>query len=385
MRTKKINTATIYLLTFLFTLHITPVVYVTAGYLNQFISEKMIGYVYSGASLITAFLFIGIRHILQRFGNYRVIIFLIILEMFSLGALAIAQTAWLALFAFIISFSITALVYLNIDIFIESISKDSQTGGIRGTLLTSLNTAFILGPLITGLIITDTAFWKIYVLGIIVLIPTIFIVWKYLYTFKDPVYKKIEFNKTALQIWKNKNLNAIFSSIFLLQFFYAIMVIYTPIYLHNSIGFTYGEISLIIGIALIPFVLLEIPLGKIADSYLGEKEILVFGFIITGIATSFITFYTGNNIVAWMTILFITRIGASMLEVMNDAYLFKKISAKNINIMGFYRMIRPFGYIVAPLLASGLLLLIDIKFIFLILGIIMLFGTVYGLKIEDTK
>jgi len=163
------------------------------------------------------------------------------------------------------------------------------------------------------------------------------------------------------------------------------MIIYTPLYLHNEIGFSLADTSLIIGIALIPFILLEAPLGKIADKYLGEKEILTAGFIITAGATMIIPFIEAPIFWLWAAILFTTRIGASMIEVMTETYIFKKINASSIDVVSFFRMVRPTAYIASPIIASVLLIHIDFKYIFLILGAVVLYGIRFSLVIKDTK
>jgi MFS family permease len=76
---------------------------------------------------------------------------------------------------------------------------------------------------------------------------------------------------------------------------------------------------------LLPFVFVQFPLGRLADKKWGEKEILSLGFIIVAIATGLISFISGGSMILWMTILFITRIGAATIEIMCDTYFFKKV------------------------------------------------------------
>jgi MFS family permease len=86
----------------------------------------------------------------------------------------------------------------------------------------------------------------------------------------------------------------------------------------------------------------------------------------------------------WVAILFITRIGASMIESMVETYLFKKVTDKNLYIVSLYRVVRPLAYIIGPALGSILLIFFDIKYLFLVLGSIMILGVNFSLKIKDT-
>jgi MFS family permease len=174
---------------------------------------------------------------------------------------------------------------------------------------------------------------------------------------------------------------------FLLFFFYSWMTIYTPLYLHKNMGFSWTEIGIIFSIMLLPFVFIQFPLGRLADKKWGEKEILSVGFIVIAIATGLISFINGHSMVLWAIILFITRLGAATIEIMCDTYFFKKVDSLDTNIISFFRMVGPIAYIFGPLLATILFTFFDFKiqYLFLILGLIMLFGLKFSLSIKDTK
>ena len=137
-------------------------------------------------------------------------------------------------------------------------------------------------------------------------------------------------------------------------------------------------------IMLSPFVILQFPLGEISDKYLGEKEILTAGFLITGLSTILLAFIDKPDFITWTAVLFTTRIGACAIEVMNETYFFKKISAKDSDIMGFFRNANPIAYMIAPISASTILYFVGFNYLFLILGIIMLSGIYFSLSIKDT-
>jgi hypothetical protein len=75
------------------------------------------------------------------------------------------------------------------------------------------------------------------------------------------------------------------------------------------------------------------------------------------------------------------------VEVMCDTYFFKKVDIHNANLISFYRMARPLAYIFGPLLAIIILSLpgVEMKTLFVILGLMMFFGLKFSLSIEDTK
>jgi MFS family permease len=165
------------------------------------------------------------------------------------------------------------------------------------------------------------------------------------------------------------------------------MTIYTPIYLHTNLGLPWSSIGIIFSIMLLPFVFVQFPAGKLADAILGEKEILSVGFIIMALATTTIFFIDSKSILVWALILLGTRVGAALVEIMCDVYFFKKVDNKNANLISFFRMSRPFAYIISPLVVAIILSVfgLDLKSLFLILGFLMFFGLRYSLAIVDTK
>ena len=182
-----------------------------------------------------------------------------------------------------------------------------------------------------------------------------------------------------------KNIYSILVIDFLLQFFYSIMVVYMPIYLLDHVGLSWANIGLIFTIMLLPFVLFELPLGKIADKWLGEKEILIGGIIIISLATITCSFLNTKSWLLWTIVLFLTRVGAATIEIMKETYLFKKISGVDTGIVALSRINVPFSYLVGPAFFSIALMFFDFRYIFILLGLIMLGGLKYAWAIKDTK
>jgi MFS family permease len=155
------------------------------------------------------------------------------------------------------------------------------------------------------------------------------------------------------------------------------MTIYLPIFLHIEIGFSLTEIiGVIFPIALLPFILLELPLGKLADQRHDEKELLSLGFLILALSTGSIAFITSQNIFVWAGVLFLGRIGAALVEVASATYFFKKVNASNTNLISMFRSLNPMATIAAPLVATSFLFAFDMsyRYLFVILALILLVG-----------
>ena len=374
----------IYIIGFLFHLHVALPTYVNSTFLAGFSGEKFVGLIYTLSSIFTIAFFVYIPHVLEKIGNYRAIISLMSLQFVALMGLAFGNNLIVVASAFIVSFVTISLSAFSIDVFIEEFSPNESVGKIRGFFLTIVNLAWILSPLLVCVILTNGDYYKVYLAAAILLLPAIGIVHKFK-KFRDPFYNKTPYLKTMLATWKDKDVLGSLIINFLLNFFFAWMVIYTPIYLYQHIGFSWSQIGIIFSIMLVPFAILEIPLGKLADSKYGEKEILSIGFIIMSISTALISFISSNNFIIWTLILFTTRTGAAMVEIMIETYFFKKVPDTEVNILSLFRTMRPWAYLISPVAASFLFVFVDIRYIFIFLGLLMFYGLRFTLALKDTK
>lgn len=375
--------ATIYLIVFLFSLHIALPLYINSSYLSVFISENLVGVLYTIAAFIILFSLTVLPNILSVLGNFRTIHLLLFVQMGMFLILGTTESAILIIFAFIVAQALVTLILFNIDVFLESYSTDATTGEIRGVFLVALNLAFLLGPLLAGIIVSDSDFGRVYLVSAALLLPIIYLVATRLSAFKDPEYDRHPFFQTVKKVWKSSDLRHVLISNLLMRFFFSWMVIYTPIYLNQHIGFSWGEVGVIIFVSLLPFVFLEIPVGRLADTKLGEREIMMVGFVVAALFTAALSFAESPSMLLWAALLFGTRIGISFIEITSESYFFKHIKESDTNILSIFRDTRPFSYIIGPIFASVLLFVMPLQYIFLVLAVIMLYGVWNSFKMHN--
>ncbi len=380
------NVFVIYLLGFLFTLHGALPAYINSTFLSRFISEKFVGLLYTVSAILTIFIFAKIPQILRRFGNYKTIMALLAVDFLALLGLAFTANRAIISVCFVLTFISISLIGFNLDIFLERFSKDSVTGKIRGTLLSTSNIAWIIAPLIGSFILTDGDYWKIFLATATLILPIMFLLRNNLQNFSDPEYKITPLKNTTNEILRDKNTRSVFFVSFLLQFFYSWEIIYMPIYLYTYLGFSWQQIGVMFSIMLLPFVLTEAPLGKLADTRWGEKEVMSVGFIVMALSTAMVPFIVAKNMLLWTALLFVSRVGASMVEIMSETYFFKKIDSARANIIGLFRTMRPLAYLVSPVIAIALFTVgLQIKYIFIALAVIMFLGLHFSLELKDTR
>lgn len=378
----------LYLSILLLSFHYVFVVYINSSFVSSLTSEKAVGFFYILGALLNIIFFIHIPKILRKFGNWKTGLSLILLEASCLFVLALTRNPYIALPFFIIHQATAPLLLFNLDIFLTTtIRKENHVGEIRGVFLTINNLAYIIGPMIVGYFLVQNEFSKIYFLSFFLLVPLFFLIYTQFQNFEDAEYPIVSIRKT-LAIYKNHpNLKNIFFANFILQFFYVWMVIYMPIYLHSHIGFSWEQIGEMFSIALLPFIFLQIPGGFLADKIKnGERDILLCGFIIMGIATFLLSQVSSGNFMTWTIALFLTRIGASLVEAMVEIYFFKHVHGKDDGAISFYRAASPLAYSVTPLIAGLSLAFLDYRSSFALLGLtILFFGLKFTRRIEVVK
>ncbi len=366
--------------------HYYLIVYINSNYLATFIPDTYIGYLYIIGSLCNIGGLLYSHKLLRRFGNVRLAIVLVILEIISLLLLGFGWNFGVIAFAFILQHTINPIILFCLDVFMESKSKNEHTGNDRGTFLTILNTPAILGALLSGLLLVHAEFYKVYFASALFLLPLLIILLTSFRKFKDPHYKKVNVLQAIDRFEHNRLVRDIFIDNIVLQFFYALMTIYLPVYLNRVVGLSLGQIGLIFSIALLPFILLQIPIGKLADKKYGEKEFLIGSFILMSFATISISFITTESIIVWIFILLLTRIGAAIVEISTESYFFKHVEKTDADMIGLFRMAHAIAFSSMPLLGVASLIFLPIQYIFIAFGIlILLIGLRYAFDLTDTR
>ena len=335
--------------------------------------------------VLNIILFLSISKLIRSWGNMRTMLVFIVLEFFALLGLATSTTPAMVALFFITHQALPSILLYHLDIFLEYNTKNDATGHVRGTYLTIISGVMIISPVFVGSILTHYPFTIVYLLSSSFLLPLILVVLLKLNRIPDPAYRALEPLRAFKKFVADGKLRKIFIANFLLQSFYAVMVIYMGIYLSTTIGLSWDKIGIIFTVMLIPFLIDEFPLGRIADRKLGEKEILLTGFLIMSLVSFVTPHIRSSSVLVWMILLFISRIGASFAEIASETYFFKQVDASDAQFISLYRTAVPLSYIIAPLLAGGILVYFSFSTIFTILGATLFVGFLYLMKLKDTR
>ena len=374
-RKAKRNLVPIYAAILLLVFHTFVVAYINSSFLEQYIDAASVGTIYTIGSALSVIIFLFVSRVLQSVGNYKLTVGLLLLNFAAVLGMSQTHILEVAIPLFVVHLITVPLIIFNLDVFMEErIGNDeSGTGTSRGLLLTLASLIGAFSPLLSGLLVNEATgdFSLAYLVSALTLIPVLGILLFSFRNFSDPLYGEIDVFSAIRSFWVNVNIRSVFIAGFLLQMFFMMMVVYTPLYLTNTIGLSWAEFGIVMFFAQLAYVFLEYPIGIVADRYIGEKEMMSFGFLIIIISTSWMSFVTVASVTVWAIIMFTTRVGAALVEATTESYFFKQTKSSDAQIISFFRVTRPLAYVFGAVIASLALLYVPLHFIFVVFAILM--------------
>ena len=364
----------IYGASFVFSISLALAAYVNSSFLSGHVGIAFVGYIYATAALLIILGLEILPKIIEHIGNRNNILILTIFNICALGILSSGASRVETALAFIVFNTTNTLIWYSLDIFIEHYSANRKVGAIRGMYLSLTNFAWVFAPLAAGTIITVFGFNTLYTIILAIIASVAIILYLTLKNYHDNKYRALSSIQAFRALTKRPDLFRVTAVNFILQFFYAWMVVYAPLYLHEVHYISFETIGIMFTIMLFPFVFLEYPVGRLTDAIGHEREILQIGILIMA-ATTFVFGYmpVGTSPLVLALVLFTTRCGASIVEVVTESYFFKSVTDRDAEVIGLFRTTNPLAYLIAPLLATVALAYEPYRVLFFILaGIVLL-------------
>lgn len=372
----------IYIANFLLGLHYFLTIYVNSSFLSKYIDGAVVNLLYSAGAILNVGLFLLVPYLLSKINGKKLTLLFVFLDFLTVLGLAFAQgPIKLGLF-FVLNQMLAPIILYCLDLYLErNLPDEKSTGWARAIFITSLNAALIVSFIAVSFLVKNDFYSPVYLLSAVSLVP-LFAIIALLFTGEIRKSYSSRISNTILFISRDKDVLRIIVSTLLLQLFYAIMVIYLPLLLRTVPLFSWKEIGFIIVVMILPFILFELPLGRIMDRRSGETEVLRIGFLIMAASTIVLALIESQSVLVWAAVLFATRIGASCVEIANESYFFKKVTDRNANIISFFRLAQPLAYIISPLIALPVLYFTGYQNLFAVLGLVTLSGLLVIPKVD---
>lgn len=382
----------VYFSTVFYALHNFITYFIFSEYLSQYFSKFGLSMIYTLSAFVSILISNFFGDFLKKFTNYKTLVSVLIIQFITTAFLAFSNSLSLVSIGIfsVLHIVFSTLIWVSINIFTEEFSDHENIGSIRGTILTLYNLQAIIAPFIAAQFFQIIGFTGIFILSAVTLLPLIYITKRFFNNVKEPKYKHINLFSSFRTVWKNKDIRGVVASSFALNSFYGAVNIYLILYLTKILEIpTLLYIGVITPISVIPFILIPYKLGKYSDEIFGEKKAMIFGMLIMSL--TIISIYLFNihttNIMAWVTILFIARMGATIAETENYAYFYKKVDSRSAGLIALFQNMVNIGFLFVSLMGAIFigLLDMDITYIFLITGLIGIISVFIIMRIQDTE
>lgn len=373
---------------FFLTVVMTLINYVFISYLSSFFSETYIGLAIAGGSLFALVAFVFLPGIVARYGAQKVLLYLAFAEMFTLMAVAGLPHTPVSAALVILVMSLQPLLYYELDLLLEAtIDGDGATARARTFFLTGGSAGSIVAPLMIATLLSGGEAYTtvFFAAAIVAVLFVVFFSARQLPKNAPPTLYHMR--DTLVHIFRHRDLAAVTIGHFILYLFYLWAPFYVPAYLHGVLGIPWTTLGWVFSIMLVPYVLVEYPAGWLADRVLGDKWLMLAGFLLAGSALALISTITASTPLALIVaILIMTRVGAALTESMTEGHFYRRVSQQDIVSISVFRGVWPLANIVAPLIGSLIFSLDGFHYFFLITGsCVAIIGGMTALSITDFR
>jgi MFS family permease len=370
----------LFILNFIFNSAIALTSFFESAYLSKFFSEDNIGLIFSSGYLLVLLVILFHSKLINIFGKYFIISFNFILFGICMFVLSFTDNVYLIFAGFVVFLLSCRLALLGMDIILEENCVDNATGKVRGYYYTLISVAWLAMPFIGGYLIKNNFSLLFMVSAFLGVLALIFFLLGFHHERTD---NKLEDGlvRTAKQFIANRQIYEVFFLSFLLNSFFAVTIVYIPIYL-LKLGFNYREIGIVFTVMLFPY-LIEYLFGQLLDKHKIEKYVLSIALFFLAGSSLGIFFFAYKSLVFWAVILFLSRIGTMLLEIGSDVYFYKQIDKEDVNLINFYRNSAPLAYVIMPVLSGICIDHFGLDYIFLFLGGFVLIGYYFVFRLPN--
>ena len=375
----------VFLANLLFSFSLAITAYINSSYIASGVGTRAVGMVYMASAILTIYVLSRACPTLGKVGNRRYFLLYAGIHALSLFILALPVGAYghaLALMTYIVSAS---ALYFSFDIFFEHTTETRGRGKSRGLYLALSNCGWVIAPLCTATILDRYGYGGIYAIALFVFLFLVYILQTGLRKYQDPKYTPHKTRMLLGEVWKAPTLRTVVLANFILQIFYAWMVVYVPIYLSQNLGLSWDIIGFIFAIMLTSFVILDYPLGRLADWIGSEKELAAIGFIIMAMSLFGFALIPHPTIAAVGVLMLLSRIGAATVETMTEIHFFKIVSIENPMYVSLFRDLNPLANVITPVIALTAFSLLTFRHSFAAFGCILIIGFVATFFMEQKR
>jgi MFS family permease len=342
---------------FLLAAQLLLIVYVLGPYLATFLPAAETGLVIAGGAVLSLLLFPFAPSLVNRHGVRRLLIAVAASEALVLLWLSSGPYVTVRLLLVLVACALPPLMSYLLDLLLEAtVAEESSTGRVRTAFLTAGNAALIGAPFAAALLLSrGHGYDAVFLASALVIAPLVFLFIARRIPEGEPPEAE-QFRAVVRRTLGDRDIRGISGAYLVLQSYFQVSRLYIPLYLHTALGMPWSELGWLIALSLVPVVLIEYPIGAIADHVFHDREFLLAGFLGTGIGYGLIAFVgAGTPFAVILGILVAANSMGAVAEAATESHFFRRVSERNAAAVGAFRMLRPVSALLAPVLGSAFL------------------------------
>lgn len=378
----------LYSITFLSALVIGLPLYIGTLFLSTIVNVSAIPYIYLIGYLVGMVAVLNMANIIEKYHKRFFYTSLYITISLVCFAIAFSPEKEVTVVLFICYLILTSLLYGSMSLIAEGVTRQEKLiGHVRGTQITIFSFGILASPFLAASFTSLGGYNLLFAATGILAIPMIFFANQFVSHTREAKPKSIHIINAIKKAFDNTDLRGALFGLVSLELFYSVMVIFGAVLVVTK-GFdliTY--LSVVLPIALLPLVILPHTLGAVADNKFGEKEMMIVGMIIISLSLVLFILNDSKSLYLLTGILLFSRIGASMLETMVNAYYFKKIDQSEVALNSVFVATRFMSISAVAVIAilMGINSVENISKLFIVIAVIIFFLSYYVFQIKDTK
>lgn len=369
LRSQLVLFSTIFLL---FSLFIGAFITVHPLYLRQFLGRaELVGLAVALTSLAGLGASLPFGLLSDTIGRKRLL--LISFSLISIVLVAFfMNTSLHVLLGLQIAFGIfVAPVWVNSEAFIKDISPIGRSGEFRSFYGTFANAGLFIGPLIGGLLAERFELRAPYLFSALLLLGLVFLVFRLSDTNRNGV-RRIEGSPAVVsakdlctllkEFRQQPELGVLGLCTVSLFFWYSVKWVFGPLFL-RSLGYTPFIIGLWLGISAVPFLLFQIPVGKLGDR-VGKTEMTSLGFLLSTLFILPLGFL--RSLPGLLAAIFMISLGTTFTEPLLEARVTDIVPKERYGAYsGVFEFAKTTGYLIGPVSSSLFIYLFGIYYSFI--------------------
>lgn len=353
-----------------------------AVYLDSFVHNiSIVGFISAFLTLVSFASFFFITTLIEKSSKTKLFSLSLFLFFISYLLFAINTNFY---FVVLIAVVVTVLHTLRITSFGILVKEDSgkrQLSRNEGLMYTFMNFAWLIGPLIAGIISEKYGVSLIFVLSAVFILASL--LFFRISKIKDPGIKEREHPnvlRNFKDFFKDKDRRLAYILGGGVNFWWSLIYIFIPVFIIEN-GLHIKWVGYFLFAVAIPLIVFSYYFSKLAGK-VGFRKIFRIGFLIPCLI-AILCFFVGNIYLVLLALAF-ASIGLSMLEATTESYFFDVLKRKEeLRFYGPYNTTIDVNHFVSRLFPSLLLLFFPFKFIFLLYGLVMFIFFLFSFRVKN--